>query len=118
MKKIKSINTIVKPKCDCENHYLELFSYFNGDVAATYNRMCYKCGKWWTYTESLGNTTMSEWCAYQQMRFEDVLTIKDYDGTKHFYHMGADGCINGPIAESNILKYLSKSDAKWLKEMI
>ena len=51
MKKIK-IKAKIKPKCDCENHYLELCTSFDGETYQ-YQRYCYKCHKTWNYTKSL-----------------------------------------------------------------
>lgn len=48
-------------KCDCENHYLELKSFDIQSNAFIYQRMCYKCGKWWTYSNNsmpLKNATL------------------------------------------------------------
>ena len=49
MRKIK-LKAQVKPKCNCEDHYLELCTSYDGETF-TYQRYCYKCGKWWTYSE-------------------------------------------------------------------
>lgn len=49
MRKIK-LKVKVKPKCNCEDHYLELCTSFDGETF-TYQRYCYKCGKWWIYTK-------------------------------------------------------------------
>ena len=49
MRKIK-LKAQVKPKCNCEDHCLELCTSFDGETFV-YQRYCYKCGKWWTYSE-------------------------------------------------------------------
>ena len=47
MRKRIKLKAHVKPKCDCENHYLELCTVFDG-FENTYFRKCTKCGKSWT----------------------------------------------------------------------
>lgn len=47
MRKRIKIKAHIKPKCDCENHYLELCNFFDG-LNGTYFRKCTKCGKTWT----------------------------------------------------------------------
>ena len=51
MKKIK-LKAKIKPKCDCENHYLELCTSFDGETYQ-YKRYCYKCHKAWNYMKRL-----------------------------------------------------------------
>lgn len=50
MRKRIKLKAHVKPKCDCENHYLELCTVFDG-FENTYFRKCTKCGKSWTEVE-------------------------------------------------------------------
>lgn len=44
----------VKPKCNCEEHYLELCTSFDGEVFV-YNRYCYKCGRTWVNAKRISN---------------------------------------------------------------
>lgn len=114
MTKIKGkikVKIKTKPQCDCENHYLEVLKSFDGEVC-TYNRMCYKCGKWWTYTTRIeyrhmkqpsfhGNAALSlKACTRSQLpnvarivQYGDLLYCIDGNGVTDVYAKALDGTI-------------------------
>lgn len=47
---MQKVKLKARPKCHCDEHYLELCISFDGENFV-YKRFCYKCGKSWTYTE-------------------------------------------------------------------
>ena len=46
------------PKCDCHNHYLELFNSFKGENIL-YERYCYKCNRHWVDTVQIAHNSVT-----------------------------------------------------------
>lgn len=89
--------------CNCQDHYLELFQSFNDD-GDTYNRMCYKCGKWWTHTVCKEKPSLpiipkiyvcssADLPLNRQWRHGEILMVDDGYGVSTIYAMNADGTI-------------------------
>jgi hypothetical protein len=68
MRKRIKLKAHVKSKCDCENHYLELCTFFDS-LEKTYFKKCTKCGKVWTDVQKT-----YEVCEY------NTETVKTIDG--------------------------------------
>lgn len=116
MRKRIKLKAYVKPKCDCENHYLELLQSLN-DNTTTYRRLCCKCGRWWTYTESLefsqekdetivynalGNPVARFVSLPRIIRKSNTILFDDGRGYTDIYEMRPDGTL-GRLIKTEIL---------------
>lgn len=120
MKRVIKLKAYVKPKCDCENHYLELCQSFEEDTIV-YHRLCCKCGKWWTFSETtkikygdreevacyniLGEPMMTLWNIPKHVYKENVLICDDGRGRRDIYEVNRDGTLGKLIKSEKIQRW-------------
>ena len=108
---MRKIKLKVKPKCNCEDHYLELCTSFDGETYV-YQRYCYKCGKWWNYTKceslkdpspygicftSMISTKLKKVYVPRIIYTENMIIFDDRYGNYDVYEKMEDGCVGKRI---------------------
>ena len=104
MKNVRKLKA--KIKCNCNDHYIELLSTFDGDTY-TYMKCCTKCGRWWTdisseYVHEYDETSIYDTrnhciCTFKAPRViqtEHAVIFDDGHGYRDVYLKYSDGTLS------------------------